>query len=63
MDEAEFDDSEDFTAMAQRMTLAEEACAPQPGGPFSALTPSMWPHDILAKLKQPEVFLGLTIHD
>lgn len=28
---------------------------PTPGGPFSALTPSMWPQDILAKLGQPEV--------
>lgn len=27
---------------------------PSPGGPFSALTPSMWPQDVLAKLTQPE---------
>ncbi|XP_065365739.1 small G protein signaling modulator 3 homolog [Calliphora vicina] len=27
---------------------------PNPGGPFSALTPSMWPQEILAKLGQPE---------
>lgn len=27
---------------------------PAPGGPFSALRPSMWPQEILAKLKQPE---------
>ncbi|XP_014681898.1 PREDICTED: small G protein signaling modulator 3 homolog [Priapulus caudatus] len=27
---------------------------PCPGGPFSALTSSMWPQDILAKLAQPE---------
>ncbi|XP_021370543.1 small G protein signaling modulator 3 homolog isoform X1 [Mizuhopecten yessoensis] len=28
---------------------------PTPGGPFSALTPSMWPEDILSKLRnQPE---------
>lgn len=27
---------------------------PSPGGPFSALTPSMWPQDILAKLDQPK---------
>lgn len=26
---------------------------PTPGGPFSALTPSMWPEDILAKLGNP----------
>lgn len=56
MDDAEFDDSEDFTASAQRLTLADDTCSPQPGGPFAALTPSMWPQDILAKLKEPEVF-------
>lgn len=27
---------------------------PSPGGPFSALTPSMWPQDILLRLGQPE---------
>ncbi|XP_073448745.1 small G protein signaling modulator 3 isoform X1 [Aquarana catesbeiana] len=27
---------------------------PSPGGPFSALTPSMWPQDILAKYTQKE---------
>ncbi|KAG1703654.1 Small G protein signaling modulator 3 [Nymphon striatum] len=27
---------------------------PSPGGPFSALTPSMWPQDILSSLAQPE---------
>lgn len=26
---------------------------PNPGGPFSALTPSMWPQEILAKLQEP----------
>ena len=26
---------------------------PTPGGPFSALTPSMWPEDLLAKLGNP----------
>lgn len=25
---------------------------PIPGGPFSALTPTMWPQDIIAKLAQ-----------
>lgn len=30
------------------------AISPSPGGPFSALIPSMWPQDILAKLDQPE---------
>lgn len=28
--------------------------SPAPGGSFSALTPSMWPQDILAKLSQPD---------
>lgn len=31
-----------------------DSCNPSPGGPFSALNPSMWPQDILAKLGQPE---------
>ncbi|XP_055849031.1 small G protein signaling modulator 3 homolog isoform X2 [Episyrphus balteatus] len=31
---------------------------PNPGGPFSALTPSMWPQEILAKLGQPECEAG-----
>ncbi|XP_014211872.1 small G protein signaling modulator 3 homolog isoform X2 [Copidosoma floridanum] len=31
----------------------EEALSPTPGGAFSALTPSMWPQDMLAKLNQP----------
>ena len=26
---------------------------PTPGGPFSALTPSMWPQDILSRLNNP----------
>lgn len=29
-----------------------EGVSPSPGGPFSALTPSMWPQDILSKLGQ-----------
>lgn len=31
-----------------------EVLRPSPGGAFSALTPSMWPQEILAKLGQPE---------
>lgn len=27
--------------------------SPTPGGPFSALTPSMWPQDIMSKLGNP----------
>lgn len=34
--------------------LCGETLSPAPGGPFSALTPSMWPQDILAKLNQPD---------
>lgn len=34
--------------------LSGEVLSPAPGGPFSALTPSMWPQDILAKLNQPD---------
>ncbi|KAG8436336.1 hypothetical protein GDO86_007438 [Hymenochirus boettgeri] len=30
------------------------SCTPLPGGPFSALTPSMWPQDILVKYTQKE---------
>ncbi|XP_018421277.1 PREDICTED: small G protein signaling modulator 3 isoform X2 [Nanorana parkeri] len=30
------------------------SCTPSPGGPFSALTPSMWPQEILAKYTQKE---------
>lgn len=32
-----------------------DAIRPSPNGAFSALTPSMWPQDILARLTQPEV--------
>lgn len=34
--------------------LGNEILSPAPGGPFSALTSSMWPQDILAKLNQPD---------
>lgn len=33
---------------------SREYLSPVPGGPFSALTSSMWPQDILAKLNQPD---------
>lgn len=26
---------------------------PTPGGPFSALTPSMWPQDIISRINHP----------
>ncbi|XP_043266479.1 small G protein signaling modulator 3 homolog [Venturia canescens] len=35
-------------------SLCEDQISPAPGGPFSALTPSMWPQDILVKLNQPD---------
>jgi len=31
--------------------------SPTPGGPFSALTPSMWPQDIMLKLTNPVCFV------
>ena len=31
---------------------------PTPGGPFSALTPSMWPQDILHRLSNPVKFFS-----
>ena len=34
--------------------LGNEVLSPAPGGPFSALTPSMWPQDILAKLSEQD---------
>ena len=38
--------SPSYTASASEFT-------PTPGGPFSALTPSMWPQDILSRLGNP----------
>jgi len=32
---------------------------PSPGGPFSALTPSMWPQDILHRLSNPVCVLSI----
>lgn len=48
------DDGDLFTDMVEGLTM-NDAIQPSPGGAFSALTPSMWPQDILAKLTQPEV--------
>ncbi|XP_012284092.1 small G protein signaling modulator 3 homolog [Orussus abietinus] len=39
---------------AEDAGLSKEILSPAPGGPFSALTASMWPQDILAKLNQPD---------
>lgn len=49
------EDDGDFTDMVEGLTM-NDAIQPSPGGSFSALTPSMWPQDILARLTQPEVF-------
>ena len=50
--------SEDDVLDEIRATMEELSVAdglrPNPGGPFSALTASMWPQEILAKLGQPE---------
>lgn len=37
---------------SEGLGLAADGHSPTPGGPFSALTPSMWPQDILSKLGQ-----------
>lgn len=53
----ELDDDESSGSMAttfEQLALNENSLRPSPGGPFSALTPSMWPQDILAKLGEPE---------
>lgn len=36
--------------MSPSHTANPQGFVPTPGGPFSALTPSMWPEDILTKL-------------
>ncbi|KAG8239521.1 hypothetical protein J437_LFUL016638 [Ladona fulva] len=36
------------------ISVLADGLSPTPGGPFSALTPSMWPQDILSKLGLPE---------
>lgn len=45
--------------MVEGITMID-ALRPVPGGPFSTLTPSMWPQEILAKLGQPEVSSGIS---
>lgn len=47
------EDSE-FNEAVEGLTM-NDAIQPPPGSAFSALTPSMWPQDILARLTQPEV--------
>lgn len=38
--------------LRESSAIDKDGPAPVPGGPFSALTPSMWPQDILLKLGQ-----------
>ncbi|XP_059611663.1 small G protein signaling modulator 3 homolog [Phlebotomus argentipes] len=50
LDTAASEDDSELAEIAESLHLVR----PSPGGPFSALTPSMWPQDILTKLGQPE---------
>jgi hypothetical protein len=34
---------------------------PTPGGPFSALTPSMWPQDIISRINHPVIAFLLPV--
>lgn len=56
------EDEDDYTAVETGEGISISAIphynsnsdfTPTPGGPFSALTPSMWPQDILSKLNNP----------
>lgn len=49
------DDPEDLPELTNGLQISEKL-HPTPGGPFSALTSSMWPENLLAKLEQPETF-------
>ncbi|KAJ8037117.1 Small G protein signaling modulator 3-like [Holothuria leucospilota] len=46
--------SEDEEDILQQRSRSAGGYTPTPGGPFSALIPSMWPRDILAKIAQTE---------
>nr|CAD7194506.1 unnamed protein product [Timema douglasi] len=52
------DDEADLAGLgeiSEGISIMSDGLTPSPGGPFSALTPSMWPQDILSKLcQQPE---------
>ncbi|XP_037817832.1 small G protein signaling modulator 3 homolog [Lucilia sericata] len=50
---SEDDVLEELPTMMEELSVVD-GLRPNPGGPFSALTPSMWPQEILAKLGQPE---------
>ena len=51
-DEAELEPGADGNLSINAMPKFSEF-VPTPGGPFSALTPSMWPQDILHRLSNP----------
>lgn len=54
METAVSDDEESMSELeeTENAVLSGDGMSPTPGGPFSALTPSMWPQDILSKLGQ-----------
>ena len=45
--------SESVSVSATQPFRSSSDFSPTPGGPFSALTPSMWPQDIMVKLGNP----------
>lgn len=45
--------------MSPNHTANPQGFEPTPGGPFSALTSSMWPEDILTKLSNQVCYLEL----
>lgn len=47
---SEIEDEESLAESFHEGVSMSELLTPNPGGPFSALTPSMWPQDIMAKL-------------
>ncbi|EDS34333.1 GTPase-activating protein gyp2 [Culex quinquefasciatus] len=54
VESANSEDDGELVELAEGLHISESEIRPTAGGPFSALTPSMWPQDILAKLGQPE---------
>ncbi|XP_033630051.1 small G protein signaling modulator 3 homolog isoform X4 [Asterias rubens] len=48
------DDDDEMCSRLIRQRRGSGGFTPSPGGPFSALCPSMWPQDILANLAQTE---------
>ena len=54
------EDEEDAEATGEAVSISASSpysgsseFSPTPGGPFSALTPSMWPQDIMLKVVNP----------